>query len=323
MDGMGLSFQVEANLNTFVLDVLALGELEGTALDPAAVRSSVARRLGMGDMPAADPVIEALVDTMFNATQHYRAPLTNERLFHWDAVLFPQDGQRKNAGTHYRDSAGRDAIHEDHGRKKVHFQAPDSQRLEQEMAKLLRWYNRIGSLDPVIKAGIVHLLFVTVHPFQESNGRIAGVVTDMQLCRADRSAQRFYSLSAQIARERSAYHKILERTVLTSPDITEWLEWFLTCFGQAVAVADETLAGVLRKSRFWSRHRSASLNDRQRRMLDQLLDGFEGKLTTSGWAERMGCSQDSAGRDINELVELGILVKEGAGGRSTRYGLVE
>ncbi|HEY4061822.1 MAG TPA: DUF4172 domain-containing protein [Puia sp.] len=264
----------------------------------------------------------AVAEIMSDAVRHYSAPLTNERLFHWEALLSARsDGLHPGAGNRYRYSAGPDPIQEVTGRKKVHFQVPDDQRLEQEMAKLLRWFNRIGSLDPVIKAGIVHLLFVTLHPFAGVNDRIAGAVTEMQLCRADQSARRWYSLSMQMDRDRSVYQRVLDRTHKTSPDITDWLEWFLTCVGQAIAVAEEGMAAGVRKLRFWARHHTVPLNDRQRTMLDQLLDGFEGKLTSSKWAEKMGCSQDSAGRDINELVERGILVKEGAGGRSTRYAL--
>lgn len=333
MEGMVLPFQAGVQLDTLTLEVLRSGELDGQVLDAAGIRLSVARRLGMDKASPVlvDPVIEGIVGIVADATQNYAAPVTNERLFGWAAALLPV-GERV-AVTGYRTGISADSLHGGsdplHGAggsagvKKVHFQAPDSQRLEQEMTKLLRWFNRIGSLDPVIKAAITHLLFTTIHPFDESNGRIARAMTEMQLTRADQGARRGYSLSARMWSERDAYHKILERTALSSPDITEWLEWFLACLGHAIADAQGALAGVLQKSRFWEKHLSASINDRQRAMLNRLLDGFEGPLTSSGWARLANCSQDTAGRDINELVELGILAKGVAGGRSTRYVLVE
>jgi Fic family protein len=360
MEGMALQYQAGAHLDMLCLETLRSAEMDGLVLDPEGVRFLVARGLGMetgspgtsgtedaaedgaGD-GAEDPVIEGMVGMVLDATQNYMAPLTNERLLGWDAALMPVGYSGDEAVVGYRGAIsagelrgaageatggaiGRAAGGADGGatdRKKVHFQAPDTERLEQEMAKLLRWFNRIGPLDPVIKAGIVHLLFVTIHPFPETNGRIARAVTEMQLARADQGARRYYSLSARIGEERNAYHKILERTARSSPDITEWLEWFVACLGHAIADAQGALAGVAQKSRFWEGHVSASINSRQKRMLNLLLEGFEGPLTSSLWARMANCSQDTAGRDINELVRSGILVKGVAGGRSTSYVLVE
>jgi Fic family protein len=291
-----------------------------------------------------DPAIEGMVRMALDATQNYKTPLTNERLIVWDTALMPVGYTGMGAVAGYRGAvnagelrggavggAAGGAVGEavgggaggSVGGKKVHFQAPDTQRLEQEMAKLLRWFNRIGPLDPVIKAGIAHLLFVTIHPFPETNGRIARAVTEMQLARADQGSRRYYSLSARIREERNAYPKILERTARSSPDITEWLEWFVACLGDAIADAQAALAGAAKKSFFWEGHVSASINSRQKAMLNRLLEGFEGPLTSSLWARMANCSQDTAGRDINELVQLGILVKGVAGGRSTSYVLVE
>ena len=335
MEGMVFPFQAGVQLDTLTLEVLRSGELDGQVLDAAGVRMSVARRLGMDkESPVlADPVIEGIVGIVLDATQNHTAPVTNERLFGWAAALSPLGHDGAGSVDSYRTGISADSLRGGagplHGAagsadiKKVHFQAPDSQRLEHEMTKLLRWFNRIGPLDPVIKAAITHLLFTTIHPADEGNGRIARAMTEMQLTRADQGARRCYSLSAQMWSERDAYHKILERTALFLPDITEWLEWFLTCLGHAIADAQGALAGVLQKSRFWEKHLSASINVRQREVLNRLLDAIEGPLTSSGWARMANCSQDTAGRDINELVELGILAKGVAGGRSTRYVLVD
>ena len=334
MEGMGLPFQAGVHLDTLTREVLSSSELDGQVLDAAGVRLSVTRALGMGkESPVlADPAIEGMVGIVVDATQNYAVPVTNERLFGWAAALLPLDHSGTLGVDGYRVGVSADATQGGAGLfqgaagagggKKVHFQAPDSQRLEQEMTKLLRWFNRIGSLDPVIKAAITHLLFTTLHPFDKSNGRITRAMTEMQLTRADLGARRCYSLSARMRSERDAYHRILEHAALLLPDITEWLEWFITCLGHAIADAQGALAGGLQKSRFWEKHLSASINARQRAMLNRLLDGLEGPLTSSGWARMANCSQDTAGRDINELVELGILAKGVAGGRSTRYVLV-
>jgi Fic family protein len=291
MEGMGFSLQAEANLHTLTLDVLRSSEIEGEILNPEQVRSSIARRLGMdiaGLIPA-DRHVEGIVEMMLDATQNYKAPLTDERLFSWHAAMFP---------------TGRNA-----------------ELLAEEMTQLIRWFNRTEFNDPVLKAAIAHLWFVTIHPFDDGNGRIARAITDMQLSRADHSAQRFYSMSSQIKIERKEYYDILERTQKGSLDITEWIDWFLNCLDRALIGTDDTLAIVMKKARFWEKYSIAPLNDRQRIMLNKLLDGFDGKLTSSKWAKITKTSQDSAGRDINDLVQRGILAKEAGGGRSTSYVL--
>lgn len=329
MEGMGFNLQAEANLHTLTLDVLKSSEIEGETLNPDQVRSSIARRLGMdiaGLIPA-DRHVEGVVEMMLDATQNYSEPLTDERLFSWHAAMFPtgRNGMQKIVVCDYRNNTKEDpmqVVSGPMGREKVHFQAPDSALLKEEMAKLLRWFNWVDDLDPLVKAALVHLWFVTIHPFDDGNGRIARAITDMQLSRADQSAQRFYSMSSQIRVERKEYYDILEKTQKGSLDITDWIEWFLVCLDRALANTNETLAIVMKKARFWEKYSVTPLNDRQRIMLNKLLDGFEGKLTSSKWAKITKSSQDTAGRDINDLVQRGILVKESAGGRSTSYLLV-
>ncbi len=328
MEGIGFNLQAEANLHTLTLDILKSSEIEGEILSPDQVRSSVARRLGMdiaGLIPS-DRHVEGIVEMMIDATQNYNASLTGERLFGWHAAMFPtgRSGMHKIVVGKYRDNTPDDpmqVVSRPMGKEKVHFQAPDSKLLQHEMNKFFDWFNKEGSIDPVIKAAVAHLWFVTIHPFDDGNGRIARAITDMQLSRADRSQQRFYSMSSQIGAERNEYYGILEKTQKGSLNITEWIDWFLSCLQRALANTDEALAIVLKKARFWDKYSSTSLNDRQKLMLNKLLDGFDGKLTSSRWAKITKTSQDTAGRDINELLEKNILIKEPGGGRSTNYQL--
>jgi Fic family protein len=326
MEGIGFNLQAEANLRTLTLDVLKSSEIEGEILNPDQVRSSIARRLGMdiaGLIPA-DRHVEGIVEMMLDATQNYKAALTDERLFSWHAAMFPtgRSGMQRILVGNYRDNSKADpmqVISGPMGKEKIHFQAPDSDVLVSEMNKFLDWFNIEGGMDPVIKAAIAHVWFVTIHPFDDGNGRIARSITDMQLSRADRSKQRFCSMSSQIRNERKGYYEILEKTQKGALDITAWLEWFLNCLDRALANTDETLGVVMQKVRFWETHSTTTLNDRQRAMLNKLLDGFDGKLTSSKWAKITKSSQDTAGRDINDLVQKEILIKEPGGGRSTSY----
>ena len=326
MEGIGFNLQAEANLNTISLDVLKSSEIEGEKLNPDQVRSSVARQLGMdiaGLIPA-DRHVEGVVEMMLDATQNHQTPLDEERLFGWQASMFPtgRSGMHRIVVGQYRDNTVEDpmqVVSGPLGKEKVHFEAPAAEILQSEMKKFLDWFNQEEKIDPVLKAGIAHLWFVTIHPFDDGNGRIARAITDMQLSRADQSSQRFYSMSAQIRLERDTYYEILEKTQKNSLDITIWLEWFLACLDRALANTDVTLAGVLYKARFWDKCSSILLNDRQKMMLNKLLDGFEGKLTSSKWAKITKVSQDTAGRDIYDLLEKEVLMKEPGGGRSTSY----
>jgi len=329
MEGLGFPLRSEAILESLTEEVVKSSEIEGAMLDREAVRSSIARRLGIdiGALTPADRDVEGVVEMMLDATQTYDQPLTEERLFGWHAALFPtgrSSTKRITVGAWRDDRSGpMQVVSGPLGRERVHYEAPNAARVAQEMKAFLTWFEGENGIDPVLKAALAHLWFVTIHPFDDGNGRIARAIADMQLARSEKSAQRFYSMSAQIRAERNAYYEMLEATQKGGLDITPWLEWFLACLGRAFEGAEGIFASVLRKARFWERHAGAGFNERQRDMLNRLLDGFEGKLTSSKWAAIEKCSPDTALRDISDLVERRILQKDKAGGRSTSYSLVE
>lgn len=327
MESLGFDLRNEATLETLTLDVVKSTEIEGEILNPDQVRSSIARRLGMEIAGAVDSDrnVDGMVEMMLDATQHPSEPLTAERLFGWHAALFPtgRSGMyRITVGDWRTDSTGpMQVVSGAMGRERVHFQAPDSALLDKEMDRFLSWFNSDSGLDPVLKAAVAHLWFVTIHPFDDGNGRISRALADMLLARSDNSAQRFYSMSAQIRVERKGYYAILEKTQKGDLDITGWVVWFLTCLLGALRATESVLNRVLHKADFWKRHADTPLNERQRKLLNKVLDGFEGKLTSSKWAKMAKCSKDTAIRDINDLMDKGILKKEEAGGRSTNYEL--
>jgi Fic family protein len=329
MQALGFTFREEAVLRTLTEDVVKSSEIEGEKLDAAQVRSSIARRLGIniGSLKPVDRNVEGVVEMMLDATRHYDKPLTEERLFNWHASLFPtgRSGMRRIRVGMWRDDKNgpMQVVSGPTGRERVHFEAPPASRLEREMAGFLDWFNGGPEIDPVLKAGVAHLWFVTVHPFDDGNGRIARAIADMCLARSERSEQRFYSMSAQIRQEGSAYYDKLEETQKGGTDITPWLTWFLGCLGRAINGAETLLASVLMKARFWENLGDAPVNERQRMVLNRLLDGFEGKLTSSKWAKLTKSSPDTALRDITELVERGILARSTEGGRSTSYSLTQ
>ena len=327
MEGLGFALQKEAELETLTLDVLKSSEIEGENLNPEQVRSSIARRLGLetgGTIPVERDV-EGVVEMMLDATQHFGEPLSDERLFGWHAALFPtgRSGIRRIIVSAWRDDAHgpMQVVSGPLGKEKVHYEAPPAPLLEHEMSRFLAWANDTDPADAVLKAALAHLWFVTIHPFDDGNGRIARAIADWQLARSEHSAQRFYSMSAQIQQERSDYYEILKRTQTRTLDITPWMEWFLGCLGRAFDGTEATLAAVMRKARFWERCEGVPITDRQRAMLNRLLDGFSGKLTTTKWAKLAGCSHDTALRDIQGLIENGLLRKDASGGRSTSYSL--
>lgn len=324
MESLGFKFQEEALLSTLTLDVLKSNEIEGEVLNKDQVRSSIARRLGLADSGLVDIPrnVDGVVEMMLDATQHYMKPLTTERVFGWHAALFPTgySGMYKIEAGKYR-SGDMQVVSGAMGKEKVHYEAPKADILEVEMERFLNWFNNESETDPVLKAAVAHFWFVTIHPFDDGNGRIARTITDMQLARSDGSPQRFYSMSNQILTERKRYYSLLEQTQRGDGDITAWLEWFLSCLENALVNSRAILESVLAKARFWERHSQISLNDRQRLMLNKLLDDFEGKLTSSKWAKIAICSQDTAIRDIQDLINKGMLRKEAEGGRSTNYEL--
>lgn len=339
METLGFLLRSEAILQTLTLDVLKSSEIEGEILDPKQVRSSIARRLGMkiGGLISSDRHVDGVVEMMLDATQNFNKLLTKDRLFGWHASLFPtgRSGMHKIIVGAWRDDSHGPmrVVSGAVGRERVHFEAPEAVRLNSEMKNFLSWFNGSASLttggtmdiDPVLKAGIAHLWFVTLHPFEDGNGRIARAIADMQLARADGSRERFYSMSVQIRQERNAYYNILEKTQKNTNtskegiDVTAWLKWFLACLNRALDTTENTLAVVFKKARFWESHPAGSINERQRIMLNKLFDGLEGKLTSSKWAKMAKCSQDTAQRDMLDLIEKGILIKDSAGGRSTSY----
>ena len=327
MESLGFDLRNEATLETLTLDVVKSTEIEGEYLDPGQVRSSIARKLGLevAGMVESDRNVDGIVEMMLDATQNCFKPLTVERLFDWHAALFPtgRSGMYKITVANWRtDSTGpMQVVSGAMGKEKVHFQAPDSSLLESEMTRFLDWFNTNNELDLVLKAAIAHLWFITIHPFDDGNGRIARALTDMLLAQSDRSTQRFYSMSAQIRIERKQYYEILEKTQKGDLDITDWIKWFLGCLINALKSTDIILNRVLFKADFWNRHAKTVMNERQKKLLNKILDGFEGKLTSSKWAKIAKCSKDTAIRDINDLINKDILKKQEAGGRSTNYVL--
>jgi Fic family protein len=329
MEGLGFNLRQQAILGTLTEDVLKTSEIEGEKLDAAQVRSSIARRLGVdiGALKPADRTVEGVVEMMLDATGHYDRGLSAKRLFGWHASLFHTGSSGLfaiRAGAWRNDRKGpMQVVSGPIGREHVHFQAPAADRLRREMQTFFDWYNEPASIDLVLKAAQAHLWFVTVHPFDDGNGRLARAIADMSLARSENSPQRFYSMSAQIQRERAAYYDILERTQKGALNITPWMEWFLGCLGRAIDGAQTMLAAVLAKARFWEAVAGVPINERQRMILNRLLDGFEGKLTTSKYAKLAKCSQDTALRDVLALVERGILLRGSERGRSTGYSLAD
>ncbi|MSO99766.1 MAG: Fic family protein [Acetobacteraceae bacterium] len=324
MESLGFASRAEATLQTLTEDVLKTSEIEGEVLNKAQVRSSIARRLGMdiGALTPADRQVEGVVEMMLDATRHYATPLTRARLFDWHAALFPTGRSGMMVGAWRDDAKGpMQSVSGPVGRERVHFEAPAARRLDREIRTFLDWFNDGPSMDLVLKSAVAHLWFVTLHPFDDGNGRIARAIADMALSRSEQSFQRFYSMSARIRLERKAYYDALEAAQKGSLDITAWLEWFLSCLSRAFDHAEDTLGTVFKKARFWERHAGTPLNGRQRAIVNRLLNGFEGKLTSSKWALLTKCSQDTALRDIDDLVGRGVLNKDPARGRSTSYSL--
>jgi len=327
MESLGFDLRAEAGLAVLTSDVVKSSAIEGEKLDPEQVRSSIARRLGLSiaGLPKAGREVEGVVEMMLDATRNFKKPLTTQRLFGWHASLFPTGRSgvsRITVGAWRTSKSGpMQVVSGPMGREKVHFEAPDAERLEPEMAGFLKWFNTPPATDPVVKAAIAHFWFVTIHPFEDGNGRIARAIADMALARADGTPDRFYSMSSQIEAERKQYYLSLEAAQRGDVNITRWLEWFLGCLDRAIDGADGTLGAVLHKARLWQRINLRPVNDRQRLVINRMLNGFEGFLSTSKYAKLAKCSTDTALRDIRELLERRILVQNAGGGRSTSYRL--
>ena len=329
IQALGLSLRSESILRTVTEDIIKTSEIEGEVLNREQVRSSVARRLGL-DVQTMIPVdrnVEGIVEMMFDAIEKYANPLSEDRLFGWHSALFPtgRSGMHRiKAGQWRDDSEGpMQVVSGPIGREKVHYEAPHAQRLNKEMKVFLNWFNHEKELDLLLKSGIAHLWFVTLHPFDDGNGRIGRTITDMLLARSENSSERFYSLSSQIQKERKEYYDILENTQKGNLDITSWLEWFFNCLLHAIHNSREILKDILIKARFWEENKGKVFNARQIKIINKLLDGLEGNLTSSKWAKLAKCSQDTAYRDITDLIEKNVLIKAPSGGRSSHYTLVK
>lgn len=328
MEVLGFELKHEASLNTLTNDVVKSSAIEGEKLNPEEVRSSIAHRLGLdiaGLIPASRDV-EGIVEMMLDATQQFSEPLTKDRLFDWHASLFPtgRSGMHKItvAGWRTMGAGPMQVISGPVGKERVHFEAPGANRVEKEMRAFLKWFGNSNNIDPVIKAGIAHLWFITIHPFEDGNGRVARAIGDMALARADATQDRFYSLSSQIEAERKQYYDQLEQQQRATPDITNWLSWFLDCLGRAIGNAETTLGNVLFKAQLWATINQKPVNDRQRLIINRMLeDDFEGFMNTSKYAKVSKCSNDTALRDIQELKGRGIFMQNPGGGRSTSYRL--
>lgn len=329
MEGLGFDLRREATLTTITADVVKSSAIEGENLNAGEVRSSVARRLGIeaAGLPPASRHVDAVVEMMLDATQHHDRPLTAERLCGWQAALFPTGRSGIHTitvGAWRTDARGpMQVVSGPIGRETVHFEAPAADRVPAEMARFLSWFEVASNTDPVIRAGIAHFWFVTIHPFEDGNGRIARAIADMALARADQSKDRFYSMSAEIEHEKTQYYQVLESQQKSDTNITPWLHWFLLCLERAIDAAEESLAAVLRKARLWERINQHPVNERQRNVINRLLGDFEGHLTTSKYGKLAKCSSDTALRDIQDLLARGILIANPGGGRSTSYRLGE
>jgi len=328
MKDLGYQLQNEATLAALTEETVKSSAIEGEELDAESVRSSLARRMGLeaaGTRPA-DRNVEGVVEMMLDATQNYASPLTGERIFGWHAALFPtgRSGMRKIATGAWR-TGPMDVVSGPQGNEKIHFEAPAAEDVEPEMKRFVAWYEDGGkTIEPLIKAGLAHLYFVTIHPLEDGNGRITRAITEMSLARLENSAQRFYSMSSQIREERKSYYEILEATQKGGLDVTEWLVWFLDCLGRAIAKANTLTSAVLEKEAFWRslKRESIEVSERQKKIIHLLLDGLEGKLTTEKWGKLAKTSHDTALRDIQDLIEKRILKQEQSGGRSTAYALI-
>lgn len=327
MESLGFDLRAEANLRTLTEDVIKTSDIEGETLEPSQVRSSIARQLGMdvAGLVPSERHVDGVVEMMLNATNNFADPLTEARMLSWHAALFPtgHSGMQKIAAGRWRnDSDGpMQVVSGPMGKDVVHYQAPPANRITDEISRFIDWFEHPSDTNPILMSGLAHFWFVTIHPFDDGNGRIARALADMALARADNSAQRFYSMSSQIRKERSDYYTTLEWSQKGELDITRWQTWFLECLERALDGASDILGAVLEKAQFWERFSKTPMNERQTKVLNRILDGFEGKLTSSKWAKLAKCSQDTASRDIADLIDKGALLKNAGGGRSTSYSI--
>lgn len=325
MEGMGFELREEAVLETLTQDIVKTSEIEGELLNKEEVRSSVARRLGMeiGGLPIGSRDVEGIVEMMLDATQKYDMPLSKDRMCGWHAALFPtgRSGMHKITVGDWRggEAGPMQIVSGAMGKEKVHYVAPDASRLEEEMERFIEWFNTDERMEPVIKSAIAHLWFVSIHPFDDGNGRIGRAIADAQLARADRTKQRFYSMSAQILKSKKEYYDILESTQKGSLEVSQWIVWYFERLVEALEATDKTLSKILKKAKFWELHKQTQFNERQIKMINKLHGDFIGKLHSSKWAKMTKVHRDTARKDIQDLIEKGVLSDSGEGGRSTNY----
>ena len=329
LESLGLDASLELTVDSLTTSVVSSSRIEGEMLDVELVRSSVARQLGLdvGGLSSIDRNVDSVVEMMVDATERCYEPLTTERILNWHKALFPTGFNNMGpimVGNWRDDVAGpMQVVSGPIGRQRVHFEAPAAELLMSEMGAFIEWFEGTDDMDWVIRAALAHLWFVTIHPLDDGNGRIARALTDLALARSDGSTQRAYSMSEQILSERGTYYRVLEQTQRGTLDITDWLVWFLECLSRAIATSEEKLSAVLSKARFWQTRQIVQLNARQRDMVNRLFDGFEGNLTTARWGRMTGCSHDTALRDITDLIDKGILTRNPGAGRRTSYRLNE
>ncbi len=325
MHALGFEIQNEGIVETLTMEIIKTSEIEGENINLAQVRSSLCRKLGVeaASLVQSDRDVDGLVDMLIDATLYADNPLTADRLFNWHGALFPtgRSGLYKIVTANWRNDANgpMQVVSGPVHKLKVHFQAPDAKKIKKEMNKFFKWLNSSKNIDSILQAAIAHLWFITLHPFEDGNGRLARAITELMLTRSDKSPQRFYGMSNQINIERNLYYNILEKTQKGNLDITNWLIWFLECLHKSILSSENTLSSVLKKATFWQENMFISLNERQHKMINKLFDGFDGKLNTSKWAKISKCSSDTALRDIQDLVDKQILIREAGGGRSTSY----
>jgi Fic family protein len=326
MESLGFVVQKETLLKMITRDVVTTAEIEGEKLNEALVRSSVAKQLGLpfAGVKNKNRAIEGIVQMMLNATQHYQKPMTKKRLFEWHSLLFPAERWSVysiDIGTFRREEM--QIVSGPLGKEQLHYEAISAKKVPQEMTAFLSWCNKKQDIDPVVKAAVAHFWFIIIHPFDDGNGRIGRAISDLFLCRADASSERYYSLSEQMLIERKSYYAILKKVQHSEGDITPWIHWFLQCLKNAVLFSLNTLDALAEKTNFWHKHELTPMNERQRKMIHLLYDGFDGHLKSSKWAKMMKCSPDTALRDINDLIAKGILEQQTSGGRSTHYVLLK
>ena len=325
MQNLGFDLTTESTLISLTLDVVDSSKIEGEFLNPEQVRSSIANKLGIenSEFVSVPRDVEGIVNVLLDATQNYANPLTEERLFGWHNSLFSKgfSGLYKIDVAQYR-SAGMKVVSGLFGKEKIHFVAPEPERIKQEMCNFLQWFNTENKqLDPLLKAFIAHFWFVTIHPFDDGNGRIARAIMDMQLARSDNSKIRFYSMSNQLFKEHKHYNNLIEKTQKGDSDITDYLVWFLDCFEKALFASGKNLEIVLDKAKFWELHKDKGINDRQRFIINYLYDSYDkeiGFLRSSSYAKLQKCSTDTALRDLKDLVEKAMLIADDSG-KKTNY----